>query len=121
MPPQRSTSSLKLLQHSDERVVLAIELTASRRVRGTCAHRDYFVARKTSARPLYFRPCLATTQVCVVEADTLGTDTLKDGFVFESTAGPPLRSSISPRTVVGALAVALLKIVTTTRFQGELS
>ena len=59
--------------------------------------------------------------VCVVEVDTLGTDTLNDGFVFESTAGPPLRSSISPRTVVGALAVALLKIVTTIRFQGELS
>jgi hypothetical protein len=59
--------------------------------------------------------------VCVVEVDTLGTDTLKDGFVFESTAGPPLRSSISPRAVVGALAVALRKIVTTIRFQGELS
>ena len=59
--------------------------------------------------------------VCVVGADTLGTDTLKDGFVFESTAGPPLRSSISPRTVAGALAVALLKIVTTIRVHGELS
>ena len=59
--------------------------------------------------------------VCVVGPDTFGTDTLKDGFVFESTAGPPLRSSISPTSVVGALAVALLKIVTTIRFQGELS
>ena len=60
---------------------------------------------------------------CVYElgADTLGTDTLKEGFVFESTAGPPLRTSISPRTVVGALVVALLKIVTTIRFHGELS
>jgi hypothetical protein len=59
--------------------------------------------------------------VCVVGADALGTDILKDGLVFESTAGPPLRSSISPTTVAGALAVALLKIVTTIRFQGELS
>jgi hypothetical protein len=59
--------------------------------------------------------------VFVVGADTLGTRTPEDGFVFESTAGPPLRSSISPRTVVGALAVALLKSVTTIRFQGELS
>lgn len=59
--------------------------------------------------------------VCLVGADTFGTDTLKDGFVFESAAGPPLRSSISPTTVVGALAVAVLKIVTTIRFQGELS
>jgi hypothetical protein len=59
--------------------------------------------------------------VFVVGADTLGTDTLKAGFVFESTAGPPLRSSISPRTVVGALAVALLNIVTAIGFQGELS
>jgi hypothetical protein len=33
-----------VLQRSDERVVAAIELTAARRVRGTCAHRDYFVA-----------------------------------------------------------------------------
>ena len=63
----------------------------------------------------------SSDSVCVVEADTLGTATLKDGSVFESTAGPPLRSSISPRTVVGALAVALLKIVTTIRLKGELS
>ena len=59
--------------------------------------------------------------VWVVGADTLGTDTLKDGFVFESIGAPPLLSSISPRIVVGVLLVALLKIVTTIRFQGELS
>jgi len=59
--------------------------------------------------------------VCDVGADTLGTDTLKEGFAFESIAGPPLRTSISPRTVVGALVVALLKMVTTIRFHGALS
>jgi len=60
-------------------------------------------------------------RVCDVGAETLGTDTLNEGFVFESTAGPPLRTSISPRTVVGMLGVALLKIVTTIRSHGELS
>ena len=59
--------------------------------------------------------------VCAVGADTFGTDTLKEGFVFESTAGPPFRTSISPRTVVAARVVALLKIVMTIRFHGELS
>jgi hypothetical protein len=59
--------------------------------------------------------------VCAVGADTLGTDTLKEGCVFESTAGPPLRASISPRTRVATLVVALLKIVMTIRFHGELS
>ena len=61
--------------------------------------------------------CLATTQF----ADTLGTDILKEGFVFEPIAGQPLRTSISPRTAVGALVVALLKMVTTIRFHGALS
>jgi len=59
--------------------------------------------------------------VCEVGADTLGTVTVKEGFVFESIAGPPLRTSISPRTAVGALVVALLKMVTTIRFHGALS
>jgi hypothetical protein len=59
--------------------------------------------------------------VCEVGADTLGTDTLKEGFVFESIAGPPLRTSMSPRIAVGALVVALLKMVTTIRFHGALS
>ena len=53
--------------------------------------------------------------------DTFGTDTLNEGFVLDWTAAPPLLSSISPRTVVGALVVAVLKIVTTIRFHGELS
>jgi hypothetical protein len=68
-------------------------------------------------------PCawLYDDPVRAVGADTLGTDTLKEGFVFDSTAGPPLRTSISPRTAVGALVVALLKIVTTIRFHGALS
>ena len=61
--------------------------------------------------------CLATTQF----ADILGTDILKEGFVFESIAGQLLRTSISPRTAVGALVVALLKMVTTIRFHGALS
>jgi hypothetical protein len=33
----------------------------------------------------------------------VGTDTLKEGFVLDSTAGPPLRTSISPRTPVGTV------------------
>jgi hypothetical protein len=53
--------------------------------------------------------------------DTLGTDILNEGFVLDSTAGPPLFSSTSPRICVGALVVADLKIVTTIRFHGELS
>jgi hypothetical protein len=64
---------------------------------------------------------LRDDSVCDVGADTFGTDTLKEGFVFESTAEPPLRTSTSPRTAVGAIDVALLKIVTTIRFHGELS
>jgi len=83
------------------------------------ALRYYFVAfaRAPVGLPIAF----GDDSVCDVGADTLGTDTLKDGFVFESMAGPPLLSSISPRTVVGELVVALLKTVTTIRFHGELS
>ena len=84
-----------------------------------CVHRDYFdgFARAPAG------PSIAGDDgsVCDVGADTLGTDTLKEGFVFESITGPLLRSSISPRTVVGELVVALLKIVSTIRFHGALS
>ena len=111
---------IAVLRHSDKPVVVAIELTASR-ARGTRACRDYFVALARPPFGLVLQAVPHYDSVCVVGADTLGTDTLKDGFVFEFTAGPPLRSSISPRTVAGALAVALPKIVTTIRFQGELS
>jgi hypothetical protein len=61
---------------------------------------------------------IAYDSVCDVGPDTLETDTLKEGLVFESIARPPLRSSISPSPVVGALLIALLKTVTTIRFPG---
>ena len=107
------------LQCPDESLIVAIDLAASRREWRTCAHRFYFVAfaRSPAGLPIGF----ADDSVCDVGADTLGTDTLKDGFVFESMAGPPLLSSISPRTVAGELVVALLKIVTTIRFHSALS
>jgi len=57
----------------------------------------------------------------VAGGDTLGTDSLNEGFVLDSTADPPLFTSTSPSTVVGALVVAVLKTVTTIRFHGDLS
>lgn len=59
--------------------------------------------------------------VCPAGGDTFGTDTLNDGLVLDSTAAPARLTSMSPSTVVGALVVAILKIVMTIRFQGELS
>jgi hypothetical protein len=56
-------------------------------------------------------PRLYDDPACTVRGDSLETDTLNEGFVFESTAAPPLRTSTSPRTVMTALVVALLNIV----------
>lgn len=60
-------------------------------------------------------------QLSVAGSDTRETDTLNEGVVLDSTAGPPLVTSSSPRTVVGAHWLAVLKMVTTIRFHGELS
>ena len=54
------------------------------------------------------------------EAATLFDRHLERGIRLGLDRGTPLLTSISPRTVV-ALVVAILKIVTTIRFHGELS